>query len=156
MRRTLILSALFALALCWNAAVIAAPAAFPPRLAAATYAAGALVCHQRSDRSFHLHGAQLPVCARCAGLYAGALVGIWAWATCSGWGRVMHARVRRWLVPARVRRALMLAALPTLVNLGLAWAGIAEGGNLLRGAAAVPLGAAIGALIAAVLAADLR
>ncbi len=42
------------------------PAAYT--LSAAIYGIGALICHQRPERSFHLWGAQLPVCARCAGL----------------------------------------------------------------------------------------
>ena len=36
------------------------------------YAIGSLICHQLPERSFHLWGAQLPVCARCTGIYAGA------------------------------------------------------------------------------------
>lgn len=28
-------------------------------------------CHQRSDRSFHIHGRQFPVCARCTGVLIG-------------------------------------------------------------------------------------
>src|SRR5262249_38310806 len=36
------------------------------------YAMGGLVCHQRPERSFWLWGAQMPVCARCSGIYAGA------------------------------------------------------------------------------------
>src|SRR5215510_4200237 len=39
---------------------------------AAVYQVGSLVCHQLSERSFHVWGAQLPVCARCTGLYTGA------------------------------------------------------------------------------------
>lgn len=31
-------------------------------------------CHQRSDRSFHWHGYQFPVCARCTGVLVGYLV----------------------------------------------------------------------------------
>ncbi len=27
------------------------------------------ICHRRSDRSFHFHGHQFPVCARCTGFY---------------------------------------------------------------------------------------
>ena len=45
---------------------------------AGTYLIGGVVCHQRSDRSFHLHGVQMPVCARCAGLYLGAGLGVLA------------------------------------------------------------------------------
>ena len=39
------------------------------------YIAGALICHQRPERSFHVWGVQWPVCARCLGLYAGAAIG---------------------------------------------------------------------------------
>ena len=46
--------------------------------AAGTYLIGGVVCHQRPDRSFHLHGVQMPVCARCAGLYLGAGLGVLA------------------------------------------------------------------------------
>jgi len=28
-------------------------------------------CHQRADRSFFIHGKQLPVCARCTGVFIG-------------------------------------------------------------------------------------
>src|ERR1044072_7313244 len=44
----------------------------PSPLAAAVYAAGGFICHQIPDRSFHWHGAQLAVCARCTGIYVGA------------------------------------------------------------------------------------
>ncbi|MBU6997442.1 MAG: DUF2085 domain-containing protein [Theionarchaea archaeon] len=33
------------------------------------------VCHQLPQRSFHIAGHQLPVCARCTGIYLGALIG---------------------------------------------------------------------------------
>ncbi len=46
--------------------------------AAGTYLIGGVVCHQRPERSFHLHGVQMPVCARCAGLYLGAGLGVLA------------------------------------------------------------------------------
>lgn len=32
---------------------------------------GSAVCHQMAERSFILQGQQLPVCARCTGIYAG-------------------------------------------------------------------------------------
>ena len=37
-----------------------------------TYLVGSLLCHQRPERSFFLWGSQMPVCARCLGIYAGA------------------------------------------------------------------------------------
>jgi hypothetical protein len=77
----------------WRAAFIAASAAWALLLLAAPFAAsrphssplasvlivgvygiGSLVCHQLSERSYHLWSAQMPVCARCAGIYAGAAV----------------------------------------------------------------------------------
>src|SRR5678816_3926889 len=52
----------------WFALVVLAPD-LPPVLAAAVYGLGGVVCHQRPERSFHWHGAQLAVCARCTGIY---------------------------------------------------------------------------------------
>src|SRR4029450_149706 len=37
-----------------------------------TYGLGGLGWTQRPERSFHLFGVQMPVCARCLGIYAGA------------------------------------------------------------------------------------
>jgi hypothetical protein len=37
-----------------------------------TYAIGSVICHQLPERSFHVWAVQLPVCARCAGIYVGA------------------------------------------------------------------------------------
>ena len=53
-------------------------------LALAVYRLGSLLCHQRAERSFALFGAQLPVCARCAGIYAGAALTMVA---ARAWGR---------------------------------------------------------------------
>lgn len=36
---------------------------------------GYAVCHQLPDRSFHVAGEQLPLCARCSGTFVGALIG---------------------------------------------------------------------------------
>lgn len=46
-----------------------------PNLALISYLAFAPFCHQLSDRSFHLLGIQLAVCARCTGIYGGLLLG---------------------------------------------------------------------------------
>src|SRR5215213_1015014 len=76
-------------------------------LASATiYTVGSLVCHQQAVRSFHLWGAQVPVCARCAGLYAGAAIATAAAAT-------VRLRPGRALVGRPAINALLLAALPT-------------------------------------------
>jgi len=47
-----------------------------------TYLVGYAVCHQLSSHSFHLGGRQLPLCARCTGIYLGAfytLSGLFLW-----------------------------------------------------------------------------
>ncbi len=36
---------------------------------------GYAICHQIPERSFHMAGHQLPLCARCTGIYMGALAG---------------------------------------------------------------------------------
>lgn len=37
---------------------------------------GSLVCHQISERTLHVVGYSLPLCARCTGIYSGFLLGI--------------------------------------------------------------------------------
>lgn len=39
-------------------------------------AVGYAICHRIPERSFHLAGRQLPLCARCTGTYLGALIGL--------------------------------------------------------------------------------
>ncbi|MEN6408899.1 MAG: DUF2085 domain-containing protein, partial [Anaerolineaceae bacterium] len=39
-------------------------------------AVGYAVCHRIDARSFHLDGRTLPLCARCSGMYLGALLGL--------------------------------------------------------------------------------
>src|SRR6185436_8604187 len=43
-------------------------------LAFSAYAIGSGICHQLPARSFHLWSMQMPVCARCTGIYVGAAV----------------------------------------------------------------------------------
>ena len=95
------------------------------------YAACARVCHQLPGRSFHTAGVQWPVCARCSGLYLAAGVG------------ALAAFLRRRPTPWSAISIVALAAVPTAVTLGLEWTALAPMTNLLRFAAALPLGAAI-------------
>jgi len=57
-------------------ATFASSRPYPPApvylLSFGTYLVGSLLCHQRPERSFFLWGSQMPVCARCLGIYAGA------------------------------------------------------------------------------------
>jgi uncharacterized membrane protein len=48
----------------------------PPGLLGKADAVGYAVCHRIDARSFHIGNRQLPLCARCSGMYLGALLGI--------------------------------------------------------------------------------
>lgn len=138
---------LLTLAACaWLAAVLAAPAAAAGApLSAAAYALGSFVCHQQSARSFYLAGAQLPVCARCTGLYAGV--------TC---GALLCALWRPMLRFSRLRMLLVASAAPTVIT----WVGeavrLAEPSNLTRAIAAAPLGLAVATAVMATASGRLR
>jgi uncharacterized membrane protein len=93
---------------------------------------GALVCHQRIDRSFMLAGEPMPVCARCTGIYlSGALGAIAAWLTVQS-------------MPRHTRALILAAAIPTLASVAVEWAGLVQPGNIVRALAALPVGAACG------------
>jgi uncharacterized membrane protein len=65
----------------WLAAIVAAPylrrqgSSWSPFL----YSCFAPLCHQRPERSFRAFGYPLAVCARCTGIYVGALIGLAAY-----------------------------------------------------------------------------
>jgi hypothetical protein len=116
------------------------------------YAAGSMICHQRPERSFHLLGAQMPVCARCAGIYAGAAVAaIVAWSGTSESPGGLSAEglaggrqsMRSGRFDARARRALLVAALPTAVTVMYEWMTGQAPGNWTRLVSGAPLGAAV-------------
>jgi len=48
----------------------------PPGFSAKADAIGYAVCHRIPERSFHIGDYQLPLCARCSGMYLGAMLGI--------------------------------------------------------------------------------
>ncbi len=113
------------------------------------YAVGSLICHQQPERSFYLAGAQLPVCARCEGLYLGAAAGVLVWTL------VGRRRQQAWPRP----RALMLltaAALPTALTVAAAMAGVGDPPNAWRFAFAMPLGLAGGLVVGAVVSEHLK
>ena len=116
------------------------------------FAISSLICHQRPERSFFIDGQQLPVCARCTGLYVSAVMGLTAW--------LMLKAARRWrpipIDPRRAARVLVVAAVPTGLSLATGLLGVWDGVNLTRALLALPLGAAAGAIVAAVATKDLR
>jgi len=104
--------------------------------AAAVYLIGSMVCHQLPARSFHVWMTQMPVCARCTGIYAGAAI---AAVVGAAWPRVWRT--------ANARLVLAVAAIPTGVTLVFEWTTGTTPPNALRAAAGVPLGAAAAFLV---------
>ena len=125
-------------AIIWVALLILAPA-LPVPIAGMLYALGSRICHQRPERSFHLFAAQLPVCARCAGIYGGAAVGLLL---------TLSASIRERLFPFSPRMLLAAGGLPTLLTLILEWSGAWAGANNVRAAAGATLGAAVAFVVA--------
>ena len=120
----------------WLALLVFAPL-LPVPLAAITYLFGSLICHQLPDRSFHLDGVQLPVCARCIGLYAGtALMTLSRLVPWSG----ARTNDQGWLTP----RTILVAGLaPTLLTVVLEMLGAWSPSNVVRAAAGLALGGAV-------------
>jgi uncharacterized membrane protein len=101
-----------------------------------------MVCHQRPERSFHLAGVQLPVCARCFGLYLSGAIGLVG----------AFVGVRRAWPASTIRILLGVAALPIAVTVTLEWLGLIHTTNLFRMLTGVPLGFAAGLVIIAAMA----
>lgn len=116
----------------WVAAVVLAPSLLMP--------VGALICHQRPERSFFIDGRQVAVCARCSGLYAGAALAVPV-ALVAASSVASH----------RARTIALVASLPTALTWNLEFAGVAQFSNAIRFAAALPLGAAAAWLVLGVL-----
>jgi uncharacterized membrane protein len=124
-------------AVIWSATLLAAPYALMsgnPRLVAAAamvYRGAGLICHQRAARSFHLAGMQLPVCARCAGLYISGAFG----------AALAYVTFRDPVVPSSTRAILVLASIPTVLSVVFEWTGVVDPTNVGRALCALPLGA---------------
>jgi len=162
--------AFVAAALAWAALLVAVPflasrahATSPGALVVvAVYGIGSLVCHQLPERSWRLWAAQMPVCARCAGIYAGAAVAALLTVVRRSPERLAvpvprirrQARepVRRAIAHEPVRRAaarvlLALAAVPSAATLVYEWTTGVMPSNALRFAAGIPTGVVVAWLI---------
>ena len=118
-------AAILSLTLLWLLAIVAAPWLMcrgDALTATVLYRGFALVCHQRGARSFHWFGWPLAVCARCSGIYVGALFGLLLYPC---WRR-LNAPV----LPAR--RYLVLAVTPLLLDWALGALGITDGHAAIR------------------------
>ncbi|MBI2186395.1 MAG: DUF2085 domain-containing protein [Acidobacteria bacterium] len=126
---------LAALAGAWAALLLLAPW-LPVPAAGVLYLFGGRMCHQIAERSFHVDGAQLPVCARCLGIYAGAAVALMA----PGLRRLAHAAPR---APAHVRGLVLGALALNALTLVLEWATRWQPSNAVRAGAGAALGIAV-------------
>ena len=121
-------------------------------LLAFIFAVGSVICHQLPERSFFLDGRQLPVCARCTGLYLSGVAGLAAW-----WALKLLRGWRPQPVPPRLAMVLLaIVATPTVVSYLTGVFGVWDGSNQTRALLAVPLGVVAGAVVAAVSTKDLR
>lgn len=154
-------------ALLWTACLVAAPYAITHtgsssfrlslmgRVAVGTYVAASLICHQRRERSFRLWGAQMPVCARCFGLYASVPIGGAMALMLPVWLSLSDRRSGS--TPTRFWRRLLLAGLiPTVAVACAEWIGLYRASLLLRATGAVPLGVAVGLVVGAAIQGELR
>ena len=118
------------------------PVSGPVSVAAAvTYRIAGLVCHQDGSRSFHIGPFPLPVCARCSGLYLGAVFG-----TLAGLGlgrRTLRGGARLAVSLRGARLVLLVAALPTAGLWVAEWVYGVPVSNMARAAGGIPLGAAV-------------
>ena len=149
---------LLTLSLLWASALIAVPylaghAGGNPqisRTAGLAYLVGSLVCHQRPERSFHPWGVQVPVCARCEGIYLAAPFAIAL--VLAGHLRGARALRSRWMW----QRLIVSACLPTILTLMWEWTTGEMTSGIVRATAGVALGTAIAATVAAVAVGELR
>jgi uncharacterized membrane protein len=113
-----------------------------PLFAFFIYSVGRVVCHQRPERSFHLGSIPLPVCARCIGIYAGAA----AVALLALGGYRFSSRSSK-----QARGWLAAAAAPAALSLLYEWGTGQMPSNMIRAATGVIIGAAVGAIVLALM-----
>jgi uncharacterized membrane protein len=108
------------------------------------YLGGAVVCHQKPDRSFHTAGRSWPVCARCAGIYLGAaaaaLLLVWAGPRPAGPARAVDRRSTH-------RVLAFVAVLPTAATLAWEWTMGVVPSNATRALAGLPVGLLVSWLV---------
>ena len=143
----------------WALALPAAAASVPTGntalssrlLAGMVYATGAVLCHQRPERSFAWGGHSWPVFARCTGIYAGAAG---ASLLIAGMNlrrrRTAACRARGAAVTAgattdvrRTRIVVLLALAPSLLTLAWEWRTGTAPSNVLRALAGLPIGVVV-------------
>lgn len=111
----------------WCAAVLVAPLLSTPAgkegiTRHGVYGFFHLICHQREDRSFHVFGGPMGVCARCSAIYFGFLAG------------TLFFPFVRTSPQVSPRIILGVALAPMLVDVGLGMSGLHVINNVSRAA----------------------
>ena len=124
------------------------PGSVPYLLSLSVHLLGSYVCHQRPERSFHWWGAQLPVCARCVGLYFGASIGFLAAALFHPHPACVRPSSGSDDVTTRTRVRLAVSVVPIALTLGYEWSTGQAPSNWVRAVSGLPFGAAIALVVA--------
>lgn len=112
----------------------------------AIYLFGSAICHQRPERSFYLFAQQLPVCARCTGLYAGAALSAVLYLV---FLRTPASDPPPAVPTGAARLMLALAAVPMVTSLVYEWTTGDVPSNMLRAGTGIALGGAVAYVILA-------
>ncbi len=110
------------------------------------YRFASVICHQRPERSFVLWQTQMPVCARCTGIYVGALL-----ATVALWQADRLAGRRAVATPLASDVVRCCTGAHAALTLAWEWTTGTVPSNAWRAAAGVPLGLAVTVVIGALL-----
>jgi hypothetical protein len=130
----------------------------------AVYSTGSFICHQRPDRSFRLWAFQMPVCARCTGIYVGSAFAAMAAGLRSAGFRsgsfrpagFRSAKASRYVnsSPGNIARgfsrakiALLLSIVPTALTLMYEWTAGITPANWIRAMAGLPIGMVVSAIV---------
>jgi hypothetical protein len=141
-------------------------------LVVAAYGIGSLLCHQLPERSYRVWSAQMPVCARCAGIYFGAAIAALVTVRAARGFQPSEGRLTaasgvsasprsspdsrraegerlalRWRSLREPRLALAVAALPTVATLLYEWSSGRMPAHEIRAAAGAPIGAVVAWLV---------
>ncbi len=118
----------------------------PPGLLGKADAIGYAVCHRIDLRSFHLGERPLPLCARCSGMYLGALLGL----AYQGYLKPRRAQMPHrsvWLVIALLAVAFVVDGLNSFASLLPGAPGLYPPRNALRLLSGTGMGIAIAAAL---------
>lgn len=130
-------------------ATFASSRPYPPApvylLSFGAYLVGSLLCHQRPERSFFLWGSQMPVCARCTGIYAGAAIAALALPVVARLqpSRLRSSAKREGSALHWARILFIVSIVPAAATLGYEWTTGNTPTNWIRAVSGLPIGVVV-------------